>query len=45
MAQAIMYLPHFNAIYRSAAITGDPRAYGRVYISTNGRGAQYGEPA
>jgi hypothetical protein len=28
-----------------AAITGDPRIHGRVYIATNGRGVQYGEPA
>ncbi|MFJ4280776.1 WD40/YVTN/BNR-like repeat-containing protein [Streptomyces massasporeus] len=28
-----------------AAITGDPRVHGRVYIATNGRGVQYGEPA
>ncbi|MCK8435945.1 1,4-beta-glucanase [Streptomyces sp. D2-8] len=28
-----------------ATITGDPRVHGRVYIATNGRGVQYGEPA
>ncbi|MET9762160.1 1,4-beta-glucanase [Streptomyces sp. NPDC006372] len=27
-----------------AAVAGDPRVYGRVYIATNGRGVQYGEP-
>ncbi|MGC9542519.1 WD40/YVTN/BNR-like repeat-containing protein, partial [Streptomyces sp. UG1] len=27
-----------------AAIAGDPRIHGRVYVATNGRGVQYGEP-
>ncbi|MEU6555556.1 1,4-beta-glucanase [Streptomyces sp. NPDC046915] len=25
-------------------VTGDPRIHGRVYLATNGRGIQYGEP-
>ncbi|GLH98544.1 RICIN domain-containing protein [Phytohabitans aurantiacus] len=35
----------WGSISGSGVITGDPDTYGRVYIGTNGRGLQYGDPS
>ncbi|MEU4292768.1 RICIN domain-containing protein [Kribbella sp. NPDC026596] len=35
----------WGSIAGVGVITGDPDTYGRVYIGTNGRGLQYGDPS
>ncbi|MEV5611153.1 RICIN domain-containing protein [Streptomyces sp. NPDC052225] len=35
----------WGAIGGTGVVTGDPDTFGRVYIGTNGRGLQYGDPS